>query len=258
MLRHVDEYRRWVVVNSCRLEQGKGACQHRRRLHHHRGDTQSGGTVKDGTVTMESTTFTDKVGTGSFLLECSNTISGSIPAGQTLLTESNSCGMANTTFDGNLTNKGTIAIESLDEDSPAYLYDSSTSGKLTNDGTIEALAGAPGANFIQINTANETGGTVSVADGANLSFAGYKLTETASSTLGVTVDANADAGYGIVGGKLALAGTLLETTVGTPTTGTAYQVISGSTDTGSFSTVSTGSQAYTVAYSSRGVTLTSS
>jgi hypothetical protein len=151
MLRHVDEYRRWVVVNSCRLEQGKGACQHRRRLHHHRGDTQSGGTVKDGTVTMESTTFTDKVGTGSFLLECSNTISGSIPAGQTLLTESNSCGMANTTFDGNLTNKGTIAIESLDEDSPAYLYDSSTSGKLTNDGTIEALAGAPGANFIQID-----------------------------------------------------------------------------------------------------------
>ncbi len=220
--------------------------------------TQSGGTVNDGTVTMESSTFTDSVGHGSFLLECSNTISGKIPPGQTLLTESNSCGAATTTVDGNLTNKGTIALESLDEDSPAYLDDSSTSGMLTNDGTIEALAGAPGASFVQINTTNKKGGTVSVADGANLSFTGYELTETPSSTLGVTVDANTDAGYGIVGGKLALAGTLLVTTVGTPTTGSDYEVISGSTDTGTFSTVTTGSQAYTVAYNTTGVTLTAS
>ncbi|HTT87229.1 MAG TPA: hypothetical protein VMF60_07675, partial [Acidimicrobiales bacterium] len=219
--------------------------------------TQSGGTVADGAVTMQASTFTDKVGKGSFLLQCSNTLSGAIPAGQTVLTESNSCGEAQTTITGNLTNKGTIGMESLDEDSPAYLYDSSSSGKITNDGTIEALDGAPGPTYIQVNVTNASGGVVSVADGANVSFSGYKLTETAKSTMSVTVDANADAGYGIVGGKVALAGTLSVITVGTPSSGSKYQVISGATDTGSFSTVDS-SQAYTVTYSSKGVTLTAS
>jgi fibronectin-binding autotransporter adhesin len=220
--------------------------------------TQSGGTVADGNVTMQYATFHDTVGSGSFVLQCDNTVSGTIPSGQNLTVESNSCGGADTTLTGSVINKGTLGLESLNADNPAYITDSSSSGRITNDGTIVALAGAPGANVIEVNVTNTALGTIDVTDGADLSVSGFKLTESASSTLEVTVDATANEAYGIVGGTLSLGGILDVNTVGSPATGSQYAVVSGSSDSGTFSNIDSGSQSYTVSYASGGVTLTAS
>lgn len=73
----------------------------------------------------------------------------------------------------------------------------------------------------------------------------------------MTVDAAAGA-FGILGGggNVSVAGTLVVTTVGNPTLGNTYAVISGAVRSGTFSTVTTGATHYSVAYSARAVTLT--
>jgi hypothetical protein len=74
--------------------------------------TQSGGTVA-GTVVLNGSTLADSAGSGgTFLLECGNTLSGTIPASQTVNIQGNSCGNATTTLSGTtVTNDGTLELD---------------------------------------------------------------------------------------------------------------------------------------------------
>jgi hypothetical protein len=97
---------------------------------------------------------------------------------------------------------------------------------------------------------------LSVADGANLALSGGSIyTQGTAGTLGVTVDATA--GYGIVGGTDTVGGKLAVTTVGTPASGSSYNVISGASLSGTFATINS-PVTYTPTYSSTGLTLTAS
>jgi hypothetical protein len=100
-------------------------------------------------------------------------------------------------------------------------------------------------------------GAFNVSDGDNLAMtSGSNFSNGAGGALGVVADASANAGYGITGtGANTLAGTLNVATVGTPATGAVFSVVTGSSRTGKFTTVNTGSTFYSVIYTSTGVNL---
>lgn len=236
---------------------------------------QSGGTVS-GTVGIDGgSTLADSGGTGgTFLIECDGgTLSGTIPATQTVTVQGNGCGSPSLTLAGtSVTNDGTLNLDSTDGN-----YALVAGSPLVNDGTFAAEQDGGGTRYIRANVTNATGGmvtvgaadtrmdngntlansgTVSVSDGAALALSnGSAFSQGAGATLGVTVDAAAAAGYGISGGSVAVGGTLAVTTVGTPAHGSAYSVISGATLTGKFASISSAT-AYTATYSGSALTLT--
>lgn len=100
-------------------------------------------------------------------------------------------------------------------------------------------------------------GTLSVNAGANLDLAsGSSYSQGSAGRLNVVVNATTNAAYGLVdSGDISLAGTLGVTTDGTPSAGQSFTVISGSSVTGTFDSISS-SVSYTPAYSPTTVTLT--
>ena len=78
---------------------------------------------------------------------------------------------------------------------------------------------------------------------------GSTLTNEATGTLRVTVDANTKSVSGITGPGVALNGTLAVATMGSPAVGSSYVAIGGPV-TGKFSAYSFGRQHYSVRYAS--------
>jgi hypothetical protein len=78
---------------------------------------------------------------------------------------------------------------------------------------------------------------------------GSTLTNKATGTLGVTVDASTQTVPGVTGPGVALNGTLAVTTMGSPAVGSSYVAIGGPV-TGKFSAYSFGSRHYSVRYTS--------
>jgi hypothetical protein len=227
--------------------------------------TQSGGTLS-GTIVLNGSTLTDSAGSGgTFLLECSNTLTGTIPAGQTVTVQGNACGNAGTTLGGtSVTNNGTLQLDSTNAN-----YALISGSPLVNNGTVADLKDGGGTRYIRVSITNASGATISiadpdsrmdsstsisnhgslsVADGANLSLnSGSSITESTGSSLGVTVDAGTGLGYGIIGGSLTLTAKLAVTTVGSPASGSTFTVISSGTVTGTFVTVAPAAT-YTASY----------
>jgi hypothetical protein len=134
-----------------------------------------------------------------------------------------------------------------------YIYTSLTvSGGRVRIGAVNTYAG---------HTYTDNNGTLSVDAGANLTLAdGATYSQGSAGRLNVVVNATKDTAYGLTSlegdgsGEMSLGGTLGVTTYGTPSAGQSFTVVSGTSVTGTFSSISS-SVSYTPAYSPTTVTL---
>ncbi len=139
-----------------------------------------------------------------------------------------------------------------------------TEGATSNDDYIEANLINNGTVTIggvstkqDESTTTTNAGTLAVSDGDSMALTGGAVyTQTSTGTFQATVDASTGVS-GLTGGTDTLAGTLAINTVGSPTLGNSYDVISGATsESGAFSAFSFGPHAYNVSYSSTAVIVT--
>ena len=241
--------------------------------------TLSGGAVSGNAVVVQNSDLTDSAGGGSFVLQCGNNLAGTIPSGQTIDVQANACGSASLQLQGNVTNHGTLNLDSIDADNNSLMNDSIGGDGLINSGTFQTLAGAGGIRYIRApitnnagktinlfaannyqdqNTADTNNGNWNVKSGAEL-FMSSSSTFTQSSTgnFGAAVNVALATAYGISGGSVLLAGKVTVTTAGTPASGSQWVIISTVANgvVGTFSSVA-GPIAYTPSYTSTQVILT--
>ncbi len=242
--------------------------------------TQAGGSVTGEAVLLsDGSTLDDSAGPGAFVLlsgTAPSVVRGNIPSGQTVSVRGTPGGDAVANLAGpSVVNNGTLALDTGGGSGGATLGGS----PLTNNGTLVVRPGGshrlrmPITNAGTIDFAATTSvenGVAIVNDGlvklgrdVDVAFIGGSFTNSASGTLGLTIDgAAADPGLGpsILGGSntLSLAGTLDVTTIGVPAVGTTYTPIFGTTRTGAFSQVTSSSVAFTASYTPTSVVLTTS
>jgi len=238
--------------------------------------TESGGAESGNPVLLTSATLADSAGTGSFDLEASDTLTGSIPAGQTVTTLGTAAqGGSVLSISGTVTNNGTLAMSSSNGN--YSILSGASTPTISNNGLFQLQQAAGGSRYLRVNVTNNSGGTFDIAsagtiddqgfnivnnglmtidDGAHLPFTGASsFTNGSTGTFGATVDAT-NGTFGLTGGTAHLGGTLQITTVGSPGLGTTHTPISGSTVTGTFSGLQYGANEYATAYSGSAVTLT--
>jgi fibronectin-binding autotransporter adhesin len=241
--------------------------------------TQSGGTDSGNAISITTSKLVDSAGAGKFNLFGSDTLSGTIPSGQTVDVIGNTTSNAETTLGSNVTNNGTFELDSQTVASSGYamLYQSGSDFTFTNAGTFETLGATVADDYLRADITNDSGGTLtidgaetaedgasgatsitnggtlSVGDGDNLAISGSStFTQSSGGTFSPTVDATTGV-WGITGGTDSVAGTLDVNTVGSPTVGNTYNVIGTATlVSGTFSTV-VGS--YSVTYTTTAVTV---
>jgi hypothetical protein len=237
--------------------------------------TQSGGTESGNPVQIDSAaTLADSAGAGAFDVVGSSSLTGTIPAGQSVNINGSGTNVdldvaAAVTIDGTLdlspasagyamvSGGGTLTVASggnLATVGPstneAYLRT-----PVTNESGGTVTIGAPTTRQ-DSDTVTDNSGTLQVINGGQLALsAGSTLTNTSTATVGVTVNGTAGTG-GISGSGETDAGTLAVSTVGTPTTGTVFTPISGPGATGTFSEFNFETDSYTVTYPSGTVQVT--
>lgn len=234
---------------------------------------QQGGNETGNPVQLEGfVTFKDAAGKGTFILSGDNTLSGTVPKGQTVTSLSTKSveTVTNLAAPG-VTNDGTLAVESTSRGSEDEL----ATAPLTNKGTLEVMSVGSG-DEINANLINKPGATVDVSvnskllnnakltnEGTYLMGKGAALTVSPtasfvsmpSSTVGATVVASGGPSSSMSGGSISLAGTLRITTLGKPKTNEAYLPIWSTKRTGTFARV-VPRGAYRVSYLPTAVRLT--
>ena len=264
----------WLSVGSSSFTQSAGTLTLTGTLTESSGTfTQSGGALSGNPVDLTGGALADSGGTGA--LEAAGTISltGTVPVGQTV-TGNGGSGSADINVPSAVTVDGTLTLESSSSGnstvSGAGSVTVASGGTFTTEGTADSV-------FIQVPVTNQSGGTVTIGAtttaqnndtltsnagsftvatvASSPSVAAAQLTDTATGTLGVTVNGTAATG-GISGSGVTVTGsTLAVTTVGSPTVGSTFTPISGPV-TGTFSKFAFGDAAYTVSYPSGSVLLT--
>jgi ribosomal protein L24E len=124
---------------------------------------------------------------------------------------------------------------------------------VTNAAGGTVTIGAPSTVF-RYGAQVSNSGTVSVTQGGHLDMSSTTLTNTATGTVGVTVNATNATTSGISGAVTA-AGTLAVQTIGSPAVGSTFVPITGPVS-GTFAAFAFGPHAYTVTYPSGSVQLT--
>jgi hypothetical protein len=231
------------------------------------GGRESGGPVK----LVGGATLVEGPGTMGFDITGNVYLKGDIPAGQTVTVDGGSTN-SDVNLIGGTTVKGTLVLDSsakgladLDGARGVALTVGS-GGKLSVSGPLRSSAAAT----IAVPLTNEAGGTVDIATRTGLAAGtptvnsgafdivhggqvvlsgGSTLTNEATGTLRVTVDAGTKTVSGIAGPGVALNGTLAVTTMGSPAVGSSYVAIGGPVR-GKFSAYSFGRQHYSVRYTS--------
>ena len=231
--------------------------------------TQNGGSVSGSTVSLyNGDTLAYSGGTGSFAFGSGNaesSLSGTIPAGQTVTLDAGSTGNGNDglALDGTVTNDGTLIM-----DAPAgatgnpEVDPGPTGGKLVNNGTVNLLDPiASQSNLLRTDLTNDASGVIDVQSGTTYYDGGNTLlnqgtlliapaaqfiqkagTATNSGTLSPQIASSTDFGtYDLYGGTFNAGGTLSPVLVGgyVPAAGQEFDVLNiGNTDTytGKFST----------------------
>ena len=241
--------------------------------------TQSGGTDSGNAISVTNSKLVDSAGGGSFDLFDSDTLSGTLPTGQTVEAIGTPSSNVTVTLGSNVSNDGTFELDSETAASSGFamLYQSASDFTFTNAGTFETLGATVNDDYLRADITNDSGatitidgaathedggngatsitngGTLSVGDGDILSISGGStFSQSSGGTFSPTVDATTGV-WGITGGTDSLAGTLDVNTVGSPTVGNTYNVIGSATSvSGTFSTV-VGS--YSVTYTTTAVTV---
>ncbi len=241
--------------------------------------TQSGGTDSGIAISITSSTLVDSAGAASFDLFAGDTLSGTIPSGQTVEAIGNPSNNTTVTLGTNVTNDGTFELDSETAASSGFamLYQSSSDFTFTNAGTFETLGATVNDDYLRADITNDSGatitidgvqtkedggngatsisngGTLSIGDGDGLAISGSStFSQSSGGTFSPTVDATTGV-WGITGGTDSVAGTLDVNTVGSPTVGNTYNVIGSATSvSGTFSTVD---GSYSVTYTTTAVTV---
>ena len=112
-------------------------------------------------------TFNDRAGSGSFILEGVNDITGVVPARQTVRSLSTKGIETDTEFHSSgLTNRGTLILESTgSKPFPCSIGSGATT--LTNYGTLDFASRTAGLDSLIATLVNKVGGTTEVMSGAN-------------------------------------------------------------------------------------------
>ncbi len=232
--------------------------------------TASGGAESGNPVTVTSGTIADSAMTGALLVSGGATLSGTIPASQTVTVSGASTSTtlaipSAVTVDGRLAQvvssngytilngAGSVTVGSggtystSGSGNPAYLRVA-----LTNQAGGTVSIGAP-ATTQDEGTATNNAGTLQVTDGGHLGLSSSS-TLTSTGTLGVTVDSSTGV-WGVSSSTtVTVSGTIAVTTVGSPTLGNTYAAISGPIS-GTFSSFSFGPDYYVVSYPANEVQL---
>ena len=142
------------LANSGKLELDSGASWIQES-----GSTQQSGNA----VTLFGGALTDVSGAESFDLIDSTTLSGTIPAGQTVTADAIHGHNSSIAISGTVTNDGTLALLSPAGGGEAIVYASSGSSQLDNDALLTADSQSTSTNFLQVNLTNV--GTLDVEGG---------------------------------------------------------------------------------------------
>jgi len=179
---------------------------------------------------------------------CGGTAQLVIPSGSTLTNTgtiaTTGCCRGDRELTGSVTNKGTINVNHNGSNLVLHL---DGAGLFDNQGTV-TIQGS--------RTLTNTNDTVIVEPGSTLGGPG-SYAQGSPATLGVTVDAVHNTFTGIFCGEaVSVDGTLQVTTLGTPTFGSTWPIIScAGGRSGTFATFNFGGTNYTVLYPPNGVTL---
>jgi hypothetical protein len=242
--------------------------------------TQAGGKATGTPLSLTGSNLDDSTGAAKFDMYENSTFNGNIESNQTVtLVGTPSSGITLDLPSSGITNDGTLTLDDTGTTSASdvTLY----GGTVTNNGTFNATGVTGGTTVeevISTNLTNTTSGKVTISDpdveqpdgttttndgvfnvtnGGSITLAASSVySQGSTGTFGATVDAHTGA-FGLSGGTDTLDGTLAIDTVGKPTVGTVYNVIaSAASITGTFSTISSGSDNYDVAYQTTSVTAT--
>jgi fibronectin-binding autotransporter adhesin len=234
--------------------------------------TQTSGSISGNPVVLTgNSVLTDSAGTGAFDVTGTTTLNGAIPVGQSVTVDGSVTNVtlslpADTTVSGVLNLNPSIGFAWLN--GPGAVNVAS--------GGVLASGGSGNVAYLRTNINNQAGGTVAiaapdarmdqgttmtnsgtfqVADGGHLSLSGGS-TLTNTGILGTTVNATGPTTSGITGGAIAAGGTLKVVTVGSPTIGTVFSPIGGTTLTGSFSNLEYGAHGYATSVNGTSVSIT--
>ena len=167
----------WTIDSSAGLDMTAGSFNNEGSLGNSGSFTVSGisftqdGSGNTGTapVLNGNATLADSTGAGSFNLEGSDTLSGTVPSGQTVTILGISGSSATTTVaGGGVTNDGTVALDSNNASQYPIL---AGSGTLTNDGTLQTVEDQGNTRYLRAPIVNngtvDIGATDTVADQSN-------------------------------------------------------------------------------------------
>jgi hypothetical protein len=222
--------------------------------------TQNGGSVSGSTVSLyDGDTLVYSSGTGSFAFgsgNAENSISGTIPAGQTVSLSAGPSGNAVLRLDGTVTNDGTFTM-----DAPAgatgnpEVDPGPSGGSFVNNATVDLIDPiAAQSNLLRTDLTNAASGVIDVQSGTTYYDGGNTLlnqgtlliapaaqfiqkagTATNSGTLSPQIASGTDFGtYDLYGGTFNAGGALSPVLVGgyVPTAGQEFDVLNiGNTDT---------------------------
>ena len=233
--------------------------------------TLAGGKETGSPVQLNGGSITDSAGTGSYAVDAGESVSGTIPKGQTITVIGNGSDVT-LAVDGTVTNDGTVVLTSGPSGavggntggSNSWLTPGTGAPSFVNDGTLQFLPGIGWTRYLTVSLQNRPGGmfdlsgpdnqatsasvtnagTVSLGDGAKLNLVGTSygpssFVQDAGGTLGVTLDGTTSSEidqFGCSAGGcqsegIVVAGTLQVTTVGSPPTGSWLLLQSQQTST---------------------------
>jgi fibronectin-binding autotransporter adhesin len=233
--------------------------------------TQTSGSIAGHPVIITGGTVADNSGTGAFDVQGSASLSGTVPAGQTVTVDGIFTSVV-LTLSGTVTDNGSVV---LTPSSNGYALLSGSPLDVASGGAL-STSGVGSPAYLRVPVAVAAGGTVTiraadsrqdtgtattnagvfqVMNGGALALSGSS-TLSGAGTFGVTV--NGGAGTGGISGPgttLSPGSTLAVATVGSPAVGSIFQPFGGPV-VGTFSTLSFGSGAYAVSYPAGAVQLT--
>jgi hypothetical protein len=165
----------------------------------------------------------DKAGRGAYEFLGSGTISGLIPAGQTVTVNADIA----LALDGNVTNDGTLVLNSTDDSSGGDVALTSTASAATaatlfNYGRLLTQEGTGGARNIEVDVTNETTGAVDLAAAVNQLAGGLTFANSGTLNIGgaaaLNLNGDSDGGSSLIEKPTATTNITLNTTSGAHST----------------------------------------
>jgi hypothetical protein len=234
--------------------------------------TQTSGSISGHAVVLSgNSTLVDTSGAGAFSVTGSSTLTGNIPTGQTV------------TVDGSVTSvilglSGATTVNGVLNLNPSagYTWLNGPGALTVASGGVLTTGGSANIVYLRSNITNQAGGTVTISapdtrqdlgttttnngslrvtDGGHLALSGGS-TLVNTGVLGTTVNATGTTTSGVTGGAITAGGTFTVVTVGSPTIGTVFLPISGTTLTGAFTNLEFGAHGYSTSVNGTSVSIT--